>query len=155
MDKLLAIEEIKQLKARYFRALDTNDWALFEATLAENCIGRYSDGDLCFDDRQAIVDFMQENLSGDRMLTMHHGHHPEITLIDEENATGVWYLEDTVIALDAELRIYGAAIYQDEYRKVAGNWVISKTAYRRTFECAEPLPVGHTVSKNMFHKKAE
>ena len=27
MNRLLAIEEIKQLKARYFRFLDTKDWA--------------------------------------------------------------------------------------------------------------------------------
>ena len=27
IDKLLAIEEIKQLKARYFRFVDSHDWA--------------------------------------------------------------------------------------------------------------------------------
>ena len=35
MNELLEIEKIKQLKARYFRALDTNDWALFGSTLTE------------------------------------------------------------------------------------------------------------------------
>lgn len=150
MEELLEIEKIKQLKARYFRALDTNDWELFASTLAEDCPGSYSDGDLSFENRQGIVDFMRENLSGDRILTLHHGHHPEITLVDENHATGIWYLEDTVLALDAGIRIYGAAIYNDEYRKVDGEWVISSIGYRRTFECSEPLADGHAVLKNMF-----
>lgn len=150
MEELLEIEKIKQLKARYFRALDTNDWDLFASTLAEDCPGSYSDGDLSFENRQGIVDFMRENLSGERILTLHHGHHPEITLVDENNATGIWYLEDTVLALDAGIRIYGAAIYSDEYRKVDGEWVISSIGYRRTFECSEPLGDGHAVLKNMF-----
>ncbi len=152
MTTLFEIEKIKQLKARYFRALDTNDWALFSATLAENCTAEYSDGDLCFESRDGIVHFMRENLSGDRILTMHHGHHPEIEIIDDNTATGIWYLEDTVLALDVGMRIYGAAIYSDQYRKEGGDWVISHTGYRRTFECAEPLDKTHSVVKNMFVK---
>ena len=31
VDELLAIEEIKQLKARYFRCVDTKDWEGFGA----------------------------------------------------------------------------------------------------------------------------
>ena len=34
--RLLAIEEIKQLKARYFRAVDTKDAGLFRSTLADD-----------------------------------------------------------------------------------------------------------------------
>jgi hypothetical protein len=150
MDELLAIEKIKQLKARYFRALDCNDWALFTATMSEDCIGRYSDGDLCFDNRQQLVAFMQESLSGDQILTMHHGHHPEITIVDENNATGIWYLEDTVISLAGSVRIYGAAIYSDRYIRCDGQWLIAEIGYQRTFECVEPLPEGHHIQKNMF-----
>ncbi len=150
MKTLLEIEKIRQLKARYFRALDTNDWPLFSETMTSDCIGRYSDGDLSFDNRAGIVDFMKKNLSGDKMLTMHHGHHPEITIVDENSAQGIWYLEDTVIALESSVRIYGAAIYNDEYKKVNGEWLISQIGYKRTFECVEPLPEGHRVLKNMF-----
>lgn len=152
MDTLLNIERIKQLKARYFRALDTNDWELFRSTFTADCTGAYSDGELAFENRDAIVDFMCEKLSGEKMLTMHQGHSPEIDLVDDSNAKGIWYLEDTVLALEAGVRIYGAAIYNDEYRKVDDQWFISHIGYRRTFECLEPLPEGHTVLKNMFAK---
>ena len=71
IETLLAIEAIKQLKARYFRALDTNDWGLFASTLTKDCIGAYSDGDLSFENRDEIVSFMRNNLSGKKMLTLH------------------------------------------------------------------------------------
>ena len=84
------------------------------------------------------------------MLTLHQGHTPEITLLDKNNASGIWYLEDTVVALEANLRIYGAAIYTDEYHKEQSEWRINTTSYKRIFECAEPLPKGHTVRKHGF-----
>jgi len=34
IEKLLAIEEIKNLKARYFRCVDTKDWHGFKAVFA-------------------------------------------------------------------------------------------------------------------------
>ena len=92
IETLLAIEGIKQLKARYFRALDTNDWVLFASTMTKGCIGAYSDGDLSFKNRDEIVSFMRNNLSGKKMLTLHQGHTPEITLLDKHNASGIWYL---------------------------------------------------------------
>jgi hypothetical protein len=36
IEKLLAIEEIKNLKARYFRCVDTKDWPGFQAVFAPN-----------------------------------------------------------------------------------------------------------------------
>ena len=96
---------------------------------------------------------MRENLSGDQILTLHQGHTPEITFQSDSEATGIWYLEDTVLSLATGSRIYGAAIYQDEYLKLDGRWYISKTGYERTFECVEPLPGGHMVLKNRFSRK--
>ena len=149
MEILFEIEKIKQLKARYFRALDTNDWELFAATLSEDCAGSYSDGDLSFVDRDAIVAFMRDNLSGDKILTLHHGHHPEIEIVDATTATGVWYLEDIVLALDAGIRIYGGAIYADEYRKVDGQWCI--TCSRVQKRGAECLNWSHSTSSTHIH----
>ena len=38
IDKLWAIEQIKQLKARYFRSMDTKDWAALEAVFAPDAV---------------------------------------------------------------------------------------------------------------------
>ena len=151
MNELVEKDQIKELKARYFRGLDTKDWELFASTMTEDVKGRYSDGQLSFDGKDELVGFMTDNLSSGQIVTMHHGHHPEINVSeDTSTATGVWYLQDMVIFLENKNRLYGAAIYQDEYRKVDGEWKISGTAYSRTFEFVEPLGEGHTVLQSMF-----
>lgn len=37
------IDEIKNVKYRYLRALDTKDWAAFTETLTENVVGEYGE----------------------------------------------------------------------------------------------------------------
>ena len=151
MNELLEREKIKELKARYFRALDTKDWQAFGDTLTDDIQGRYSDGQLSFDGKEPLVAFMAENLSVATVVTMHNGHHPEIVINeDATQATGTWYLQDMVIDLVGKTRLYGAAIYKDEYRKEGGEWLICKTGYSRTFEFVEPLPEGHVVLQSMF-----
>lgn len=150
MDELLEVEKIKQLKARYLRGLDTNDWDTFAASMTQDCRGRYNDGKLSFDSRDEIVAFMRENLSGDKVITLHQGHHPEIEIIDDKHARGTWYLQDLVIHLEAGIRLYGSAIYSDVYRKVDDDWKIAETGYQRVFEAVEPLDAGHQLTQNMF-----
>ena len=150
MNELLEIEKIKQLKARYLRGLDTNDWEVFAGSMSEDCTGRYNSGKLSFDKRDDIVDFMRENLSGDKVITLHQGHQPEIEILDEDNARGSWYLQDIVIHLEAGVRIYGSAIYEDQYRKENGEWKIAATGYQRVFEAMEPIGEGHAITENMF-----
>lgn len=150
MQELLEIEKIKQVKARYLRGLDTNDWEVFAGSMTEDCTGRYNSGKLSFDTREEIVAFMREKLSGERVLTLHQGHQPEIELIDENNARGTWYLQDIVIHLEAGVRIYGSAIYEDSYRKESGKWKICATGYRRVFEAMEPLGEHHRITESMF-----
>ena len=149
--ELVEKEAIRELKARYFRGLDSKDWSLFSSTMTEDVKGRYSGGKLSFEDRESLVQFMVENLSKGTVVTMHQGHHPEITIADDgESANGTWYLQDMVIDLVAKTRLYGAAIYQDEYRKVDGEWKINLTGYSRTFEFIEPLTDSHQVLQSMF-----
>lgn len=150
MNELLEIEKIKQLKARYLRGLDTNDWEVFAGSMSEDCTGRYNGGKLSFDTRDEIVAFMRDNLSGEKVLTLHQGHQPEIEIIDESNARASWYLQDLVIHLEAGVRIYGSAIYQDVYRKESGEWKICATGYKRVFEAVEPLGKDHMITENMF-----
>ena len=151
MQNLIEKDQIKELKARYFRGLDTKDWKLFGDTMTDDVKGRYSDGQLSFDGKETLVGFMVENLSLDTVITMHHGHHPEIEINeDATQATGVWYLQDMVIDLVGKTQLYGAAVYQDEYRKENGEWKISKTGYSRTFEFVEPLSDKHVILQTMF-----
>ena len=40
-------------------------------------------------------------------LSLHQGHHPEITLTSPTTATGIWYLQDVVFFLDDRTRLDG------------------------------------------------
>ena len=153
MIDLSEIEQIKQLKYRYFRSLDTNDWAVFGDCLAEECTADYGDGKYSFDGRQAIVDFMAQNMSADTFLSMHNGHHPEINIAEDgRSATGKWYLQDMILDLSNNVRLYGTGIYNDKYVKSGDEWKIAHTGYSRVFECVEPLGEHHKVLRNMFRK---
>jgi hypothetical protein len=128
------LEAIRQLKYRYFRALDCKDWDALGATLAEDATTSYDSGRYAFEGRPAILDFLRGALGSKRMISMHHGHHPEIEFTGEGSAHGTWYLEDKVYFLDANTVLRGAAFYKDEYVKVEGEWKIRSTGYERTFE---------------------
>jgi hypothetical protein len=70
---------------------------------------------------------------------MHHGHMPDITLIGDDEAEGIWYLEDIFISLERKDVTTGTAIYRDRYRRVDGQWKIARTEYDRIMEVVQPL----------------
>jgi predicted GH43/DUF377 family glycosyl hydrolase len=72
-------------------------------------------------------------------MTLHQGHHPEITLLSDSEASGIWYLHDIVINLVDNTKLEGNGFYDDRYRKIDGEWKISHTGYRRTFDIKQPL----------------
>jgi uncharacterized protein (TIGR02246 family) len=76
--RLLDIEEIKQLKARYFRALDCKDWTGFGAVFAREAVLEVPEAGMTRIGADAIVASVSEALEGTR--TVHHGHMPEIEL---------------------------------------------------------------------------
>lgn len=137
MSKLDEIEAIKQVKYRYFRALDCKQWEALGETLTDDATTAYDSGKYSFRGRDAILGFLRDALGSKRVVSVHHGHHPEIEITSEATARGTWYLEDTVFFLDAKMVLQGAAFYSDEYAKVAGQWKISSTGYERTYELME------------------
>ena len=71
--------------------------------------------------------------------TVHHGHMPEIELTGPGTASGIWAMLD-VVKLGAGFVGYGH--YHEEYRKVEGDWRISRLRLTRLhIEGAEP-PAG-------------
>lgn len=124
------LEQIRQLKYRYVRTLDTKDWEGFAACLTADVVGRYGGIDL--DGRDGLVEFMRTNMTPG-IVTMHQVHHPEITVSGDE-ARGTWYLQDKVIVEDHRFVLEGAAFYDDRYVRTPEGWRIAGTGYRRTYE---------------------
>jgi hypothetical protein len=135
------IDEIKQVKYRYLRGLDTKDWDTFAGTLTDDVVGTYGssvgDDHLNFSDRDSLVNFMRSSL-GPQIITEHRVDHPEIT-VDGDEATATWYLQDRVIGADFNFMLIGAAFYHDRYRRTADGWRICATGYQRTYEATMTL----------------
>ena len=137
LTKLLLIEEIRALKARYFRLQDNKSWAeyrelflddsLFDATealtdpvdgggdalparMAEPIIGR-----------DAIVAYVSGGLN-DAVRSFHEGFMAEIEILSEDSARAVWPMEDRVWS-GAGL-MHGFGYYHETYRRIDGCWYI-------------------------------
>ena len=129
------ITAISHLKYRYLRSLDTKQWDEFAGCFVPETTGDYNG--LLFDNRDALVSYMKENLP-EGFLTMHQVHHPEIT-VDGDTATGRWYLQDKVIVPAFQFMLEGAAFYSDRYVRTPAGWRVAHTGYRRTFEITYDL----------------
>jgi uncharacterized protein (TIGR02246 family) len=125
----LEIEAIKRLKARYFRLLDTKQWAAWADLFTADATLRWGDapGDVARG-RDAIVAGVSGALAG--AVTVHHGHMPEIELRGERSASGVWAMFDYVEMSDRTFKGYGH--YEEEYEKGGdGAWRISSLRLTR------------------------
>lgn len=127
---LLDLEEIRQLKYAYFRCVDTKDWDGIAACFVPEATATYPNQDC--DGRDAILAFLTASLFPD-LVTMHHGHHPEIR-VDGDEATGTWHLHDQVYAPAFDFALEGSALYEDRYVRTCAGWRMTHTGYRRIFE---------------------
>ncbi len=139
---LVAIEEIKCLKHRYFRTLDLKRWEEFGDCLAEDIDARYGTQamgtPLHFASREEVVAYMSENL-GPGIITTHIASHPEID-VDGDTAAASWGFEDTVIVPDFKVVVRGSGYYDERYRRDAdGRWRIAATSYHRIYEAVTSL----------------
>lgn len=133
-DDLLDIHAIQRLKHRYFRCLDQKAWGELEGCFTDDATASYGGGAIELDGRDAILAFLIDTMGSPRMLTSHRGTQPEIDLVGDNEATGIWALEDVVIHQDFGVTIHGASFYDDRYVKVGGIWFIRSTGYKRTYE---------------------
>jgi len=145
---LATLEDVRRLKYRYLRTLDTKQWDDFADTLAPDVSASYGKR-LSFDGRDAVVEYMRTSLPPS-IITIHQCHHPEIEL-DGDTATGTWYLYDKVLVLEHGLMLTGAAFYDDVYTRGAdGTWRISRTSYVRSYEAMERLDDSWHLTANRW-----
>jgi len=126
------LEEIKQLKSRYCRLLDTKQWANWRELFTDDFISDTSEaGGKQIEGGDAFVSFVQAIL-GSR-ATVHQVHAPEIALTSETTATGIWALED-LVRLTPGLDMHGYGHYRELYEKIDGHWRIRESRLTRLRE---------------------
>jgi hypothetical protein len=134
------LEDIKVVKYRYMRTLDTKHWDEYADTMTEDVVGDYGSslGEThSFTDRASLVEYMRKSLPAN-VITEHRVTHPEI-VIDGDEATGTWYLQDKVIVPEFDFLLIGAGFYHDRYRRTPDGWKISLTGYDRTYDATLSL----------------
>lgn len=83
------IDAIQQLKARYFRTLDTKDWDGLRQVLTDDVVVDTTEaGGSAITGADEFLAYLREALAG--TTTVHQGHMPEVTLTSDTTATGVW-----------------------------------------------------------------
>jgi SnoaL-like protein len=134
LERLTAIEEIKTLKARYFRCMDTKDWDGFADVFAPDAVMDMSSEVPATDDdpdagitkgNKEIAAFVRSHVG--EVTTVHHGHMPEIEVVSPTTARGIWAMEDKLRWPEGSFleTMHGYGHYHETYELVAGEWRIS------------------------------
>jgi hypothetical protein len=138
-ERLDAIEQIKQLKARYFRCMDEKDWPSLNAVFAADLVADFRDSTGTRDESLLThgATLYIKNLAPilQNITTTHHGHMPEIDITSPTTATGIWAMEDLLWVGEGAPVPYktmrGFGHYHETYEKIGGAWVIKTTRLSR------------------------
>ena len=129
IERLVAIEEIKKLKARYFRCMDTKDWTGFEGVFAADSTADYTPeggerSRWSATGAAGITKLVKDLVAP--ALTIHHGHMPEIEIVSATSARGIWAMEDLIWWPEGSQRktLHGFGHYHETYEQIGGRWLI-------------------------------
>ncbi len=137
--RLAAIDEIRQLKSRYFRTMDTRDWEGMRQVFAKDAVFDFSvglevqpvggppvapDGPVTRG-RDNIIAWVTSSYSD--TASIHQGHDHEIGIDSETEAHGVIALAGYILSLDRSTILRKTAgHYHEKYRFEDGAWRIAE-----------------------------
>jgi uncharacterized protein (TIGR02246 family) len=132
------VEAIRQLKARYFRTMDTKNWPAMRLVFADDVVmDTTASGGNVIRGADEFMEFLRQAI-GD-VITVHHGHTPEIELTSATTAAGIWAMEDMLRYPDGR-EVHGYGHYHETYEKAdGGEWRIkTSTLTRLRMDIIEP-----------------
>jgi hypothetical protein len=149
LQRLLAIQEIHNVKARYWRCMDTKDWDGLARVFAPNAVfdlrqvnsvrnpltgvwdPPYGDESVVYRGHAAVLAMIRGAVQN--LVTVHHGHMGEIEITGETTARAVWAMEDQIMNAPGEphMLMHGTGHYHDTYVKLADGWAIETTRITR------------------------
>ena len=129
VEALVAIEAIKRLKATYFRCMDTKDWAGMREVFTDEVLTDTTEsGGGIIRGGDEFIESLQLFIAD--VVTVHHGHMPEIQLTSVTTATGVWAMED-MLRWPNGLELHGFGHYHETYEQREGSWRIASMTLTR------------------------
>lgn len=131
LDQHNEFEQIRQLKARYFRLMDTQQWDDWQHCFTEDVSAFYEGAprpgpddptDIGCEGRAALVEGVSSLMKG--AVSMHQGFMPELELTSLTTAKGIWAMFDYVRLPTCAFKGWGH--YHEDYVKVDGEWKLKK-----------------------------
>ena len=138
VQQLLAIEEIKRLKSKYFYYLDYKDWTRWKAEVwAPDARLEVPEVSMVLVGVDNIIKYTSEH-AGNQIST-HHGHMPDIEILSDDTAKGVWAMED-ILRLPKDqpseygyTYLHGFGHYHESYVRGSAGWRIKSTRLVRLY----------------------
>ncbi|HKX78907.1 MAG TPA: nuclear transport factor 2 family protein [Novosphingobium sp.] len=136
IERLIAVEEIKQLKSRRDRAVDLKDWDTYTALHAPDHESN-NDGYTPWT-REDMVNHLRHDIG--HVDIIHLSHTPDIEIHTKTTASGRWYLEDQHFwQQDGEDHwLHGFGFYHERYEKRDGKWLFVFRRIERVRVMASP-----------------
>ncbi len=137
VETLIALEEIRRVKSRYFYGLDHKQWDIWRQDV------------FAPDARLDVPEAFKEPIAGIEKIiawtaeatadqvSVHHGHMPDIEFTSDDTASGVWAMEDRLYRTrahplaDGSLYLHGFGHYHEDYVRTARGWRIAMTRLSR------------------------
>ena len=128
LERLEAIEDIRKVKARYFRFMDTKQWDALPGVFTTDMQVISPNGEVWMSGGATFAASLKRSL--ENSVSVHQGFMGEIEIIDADNARGVWAMQDVIEWTDRHPRegwksITGRGHYHDTYRREDGQWRIA------------------------------
>lgn len=139
LERLLAIEEIKRVKAKYFYYLDHKDWAGWKREVFAEDAGLYVPE--ARPEPYVGIDTIIEWVAyaAGTQISVHHGHMPDIEILSDTTAKAIWAMEDTLrYPMDRPgaygyTYLHGYGHYHETYIRTAAGWRIQTTRLERLY----------------------
>lgn len=132
--KLEAIEDIKNLKARYWYSCDQKDVEAVRDCFAEGEVLIDYDGPVGrVTHRDELYAVFEKVGCRPNIVEIHHGGSPQIEVADDaQTGKGIWGLTYHLLDTDMEILNIIGGYYTDEYAKVGpdGAWRITRAEFR-------------------------
>jgi len=144
IERLVELQAIHDMKGRRDHAVDQKDWETYAALHTDDYVAM-SIGDKPIVGGRAAADQLAVQL--ENVTTVHHCHTPVVEFQDQNNATGVWAMEDNLfwVRKGEKQWLRGFGFYHETYVKGEdGQWRFSYRRLERTH--AETSPGASSIS---------
>ena len=138
IDQMNDLEAIRQLKARYFRLMDTQQWEAWADCFTADVSAFYEGApranpelpvDVRCEGRAELIKGVSTLMRGAKSI--HQGFMPELELTSATTARGIWAMFDYVMLPTCHFEGWGH--YHEEYVKEGAAWKMKKIHLTRLY----------------------